>query len=105
MPFFYSEDLKNLLKFTTERSVVIVPSRHFDGTNALVRTPINSMKPRYDEGSYSFQIESARNFDVKISVGLTFRLMLDIDSREDLEFVLKHNIKPEFCQKIRDIIQ
>ena len=104
VPFFYSEDLENLLKFTTERSVVIVPSRHFDGTNALVRTPINSMKPRYDEGSYSFQIESARNFDVKISVGLTFRLMLDIDSREDLEFVLKQNIKPDFCEKIRQII-
>ncbi len=105
VPFFYSEDLENLLKFTTEGSVVIVPSRHFDGTNALVRTPINSMKPRYDEGSYSFQIESAKNFDVKISVGLTFRLMLDIDSKEDLEFVLKQNIKPDFCEKIRQIIE
>ena len=104
VPFFYSEDLKNLLKFTTERSVVIVPSRHFDGTNALVRTPINSMMPRYDEGSYSFQIESAKNFDVRISVGLIFRLMLDIDNREDLEFVLKQNIKPDFCEKIRQII-
>ena len=104
VPFFYSEDLENLLKFTTERSVVIVPSRHFDGTNALVRTPINSMKPRYDEGSYSFQIESAKNFDVRISVGLIFRLMLDIDNREDLEFVLKQNIKPDFCEKIRQII-
>ena len=104
VPFFYSEDLKNLLKFTTERSVVIVPSIHFDGTNALVRTPINSMMPRYDEGSYSFQIESAKNFDVRISVGLIFRLMLDIDNREDLEFVLKQNIKPDFCEKIRQII-
>ena len=105
VPFFYSEDLKNLLKFTTERSVVIVPSRHFDGTNALVRTPINSMKPRYDEGSYSFQIDSAEKFNVKISIGLINRLMLDIDSIEDLDFALKQNIKPEFCQKIRDIIQ
>ena len=104
VPFFYSEDLENLLKFTTERSVVIVPSRHFDGTNALVRTPINSMKPRYDEGSYSFQIEAAKNFDVRISVGVIFRLMLDIDNREDLEFVLKQNIKPDFCEKIRQII-
>ena len=34
VPFFYSEDLENLLKFTTERSVVIVPSRHYDGTNS-----------------------------------------------------------------------
>ena len=104
VPFFYSEDIVKLLNFSEEKSVVIVPSRHFDGTNALLRTPIDSMKPRYDEGSYSFQIESAKNFDVKICVGLIYRLMLDIDSVEDLEFVIKQNIKPEFCSKIREII-
>ena len=104
VPFFYSEDIEKLLNFSEEKSVVIVPSRHFDGTNALLRTPIDSMKPRYDEGSYSFQIESAKNFDVKICVGLVYRLMLDIDSVEDLEFVIKQNIKPEFCSKIREVI-
>ena len=104
VPFFYSEDMEKLLNFSEEKSVVIVPSRHFDGTNALLRTPINSMKPRYDEGSYSFQIESAKNFDVKICIGLIYRLMLDIDSVEDLEFVIKQYIKPEFCSKIREII-
>ena len=104
VPFFYSEDIEKLLNFSEAKSVVIVPSRHFDGTNALLRTPIDSMKPRYDEGSYSFQIESAKNFDVKICVGLIYRLMLDIDSIEDLEFVIKQNIKPEFCSKIREII-
>ena len=104
VPFFYSEDIEKLLNFSEAKSVVIVPSRHFDGTNALLRTPIDSMKPRYDEGSYSFQIESAKNFDVKICVGLIYRLMLDIDSVEDLEFVIKQNIKPEFCSKIREII-
>ena len=105
VPFFYSEDMEKLLNFSEEKSVVIVPSRHFDGTNALLRTPIDSMKPRYDEGSYSFQIESAKNFDVKICIGLIYRLMLDIDSVEDLEFVIKQNIKPEFCSKIKEIIQ
>ena len=104
VPFFYSKDLKKLLDFSSERSVVIVPSRHFDGTNALVRTPINSMTPRYDEGSHSFQIESAKNDNIKISIGLIYRLMLDIDSREDLEFVLNQNIKPEFCEEIKKII-
>jgi 2-phospho-L-lactate guanylyltransferase len=105
VPFFYSEDLEELLNFSSEKSVVIVPSRHFDGTNALLRTPINSMKPRYDEGSHSFQIESAKNFDVKISIGLIYRLMLDIDNIEDLDFVLKYNIKPEFCEKIKKIMK
>ena len=105
VPFFYSDDLKELLKFSSDKSVVIVPSRHFDGTNALVRNPINSMTPRYDEGSYSFQTESAKNDDIKISIGLIYRLMLDIDNTEDLEFVLKQNIKPEFCDKIKKIIE
>jgi len=105
VPFFYAEDLEKLLNFSSEKSVVIIPSRHFDGTNALVRSPINSMKPRYDEGSYIFQVESAKSFDVKISIGLINRLMLDIDNIEDLDFVLKHNIKPEFCEKIKEIIQ
>ena len=105
IPFFYPEDLERLLKFSSNNSVVIVPSRHFDGTNALVRTPINSMTPRYDEGSHRFQIESAKNDDVRISIGLIYRLMLDIDNTEDLEFVLKQNIKPEFCDKIKRIIQ
>ena len=104
VPFFYSEDLERLLNFSSDNSVLIVPSRHFDGTNALVRTPINSMTPRYDEGSHSFQIKSAKNNDIKISIGLIYRLMLDIDSREDLEFVLKQNIKPEFCEEIKKII-
>ena len=63
------------------------------------------MKPRYDEGSYRFQIESAQNNDVKISIGLIYKLMLDIDNTEDLEFVIKQNIKPELCKKIREIIE
>ncbi len=105
VPFFESDDLKKLLDFSENESVIVVPSRHFDGTNALLRTPINSMTPRYDEGSYSFQIESAKTSNVKISVGLVYRLMLDIDNPEDLEFVLKHNIKPEFCHKIKSIIE
>ena len=105
VPFFESDDLKKLLDFSENESVIVVPSRHFDGTNALLRTPINSMTPRYDEGSYSFQIESAETSNVKISVGLIYRLMLDIDNPEDLEFVLKHNIKPEFCQKIKSVIE
>jgi len=105
VPFFYSEDIEKLLDFSNEKSVVVVPSRHFDGTNALLRTPIDSMKPRYDEGSYSFQIKSAKNYDVKICVGLIYRLMLDIDNTEDLEFVIKQNIKPEFCKKIKEILE
>jgi len=43
VPFFDSEDIEKLLKFSVNNSVIVVPSRHFDGTNALLRSPINSM--------------------------------------------------------------
>ena len=105
VPFFLSEDLEKLIEFSHDNSVLIVPSRHFDGTNALLRSPINVIKTRYDEGSYIFQVRSAENFDVSISIGLIYRIMLDIDNMEDLEFGLKQNIKPELCQEIQKIIQ
>ena len=105
IPFFYTEDLDKIIKFSSENSVVIVPSRHFDGTNTLLRSPINSMKPRYDEGSFKFQVESAKKNSIKISIILIHRLMLDIDSQEDLEFVIKQNIKPELCDKISELIK
>ena len=105
IPFFYSEDLEKLLNFSSEKSVLIVPSRHFDGTNALVRIPINSMKPRYDEGSHKFQIDSAKNENIKISIVLIQRLMLDLDNIEDIEYALKQNIKPDLCARIKKIIE
>ncbi len=104
LPFFYPEDIDEILRYSSEDSVLVVPSRHFDGTNALLRCPIDSMVTRYDEGSYSFQIQSARENNIRISVGLIYRLMLDVDDYDDLEFVLKHNIKPELCDRIKQII-
>jgi 2-phospho-L-lactate/phosphoenolpyruvate guanylyltransferase len=105
IPFFYYEDLEKLLNFSSEKSVLIVPSRRFDGTNALLRIPINSMKPRYDEGSHKFQIDSAKNENIKISIVLIQRLMLDLDNIEDIEYALKQNIKPDLCARIKKIIE
>ncbi len=104
IPFFYSDDIDKILKKSSENSVLIVPSRHFDGTNALLRCPINSMITRYDEGNYCMQVESAKKNNIRISVGLIYRLMLDVDNCNDLEFALMLNIKPELCESIRHII-
>ena len=86
--------LSNLLKLrsTVKNSIVTY--------NAIQKV----FKPRYDEGKYSFQIESARNFEIKISIALIYRLMLDIDTTEDLHFVLNQKIKPELCEKIKKIM-
>ena len=101
VPIMTSSDIDNLLCFVKSKSsVIIVPSRQFNGTNALVRCPANIMQTRYDMGSYTFQIDAARAKTKNISIALIRRIMLDIDDKSDLVFMQKQNAKPEFCKKI-----
>ena len=105
IPMMMSSDLDNLLGFIrSTRSVVIVPSRQFNGTNALIRCPANLMQTRYDMGSYTHQIDAASTKTKNISIALIRRIMLDIDDYYDLEFMLKQNTKPDFCNKIRSCL-
>ena len=101
IPTITSSDIETLLGFIkATNSVIIVPSRQFNGTNALVRYPSDLMQTRYDMGSYTHQIDAARTKTNKISIALIRRMMLDIDDESDLTFMLKQNSKPDFCQKI-----
>ena len=101
IPIMKSVDIDNLLGFVkSESSVIIVPSRQFNGTNALVRCPANIMDTRYDMGSYTFQIDAALTKTKNISIALIRRIMLDIDDEHDLAFMLKQNDKLDFCKKI-----
>ncbi len=82
----------------------LVPSRQFNGTNALVRYYARSMKTQYDKGSYSYQLKAAKSVTKNTSLALIRRMMLDIDDEFDLTFMLKQNEKPDFCKKIRNIL-
>ena len=105
IPIMTSSDVDNLLSFIrTTNSVIIVPSRQFNGTNALVRCPADLMKTKYDMGSYKFQIDAANTITKNISIALIRRIMLDIDDESDLTFMLKQNAKPDFCNKIASCI-
>ena len=105
IPMMESSDIDSLLGFLKSRnSVMLVPSRQFNGTNALVRYYVNSMKTQYDKGSYSYQLDAAKHVTQNVSIALIRRMMLDIDDEHDLAFMLKQNEKPDFCKKIRDIL-
>jgi len=105
IPMMDSSDIDSLLGFLKSRnSVMLVPSRQFNGTNALVRYYVNSMKTQYDKGSYSYQLNAAKHVTQNVSIALIRRMMLDIDDEHDLAFMLKQNEKPDFCKKIRDIL-
>ena len=101
IPTMTSTDIETLLGFIkSTNSVIIVPSRQFNGTNALVRCPSGLMQTKYDLGSYTHQIDAARTRTNNISIALIRRMMLDIDDESDLAFMLKQNSKHDFCIKI-----
>ena len=101
IPLMRSSDIDNLLGFrVSENSVIIVPSRQLNGTNALVRCSTNIMKTQYDRGSYVFQLDAAKVTSQNVSVALIRRIMLDIDDEHDLTFMLNQNEKPDFCKRI-----
>ena len=101
IPIMRSSDIDNLLGFRkSENSIIIVPSRQLNGTNALVRCSTNIMKTQYDRGSYAFQLDAAKAISQNVSVALIRRIMLDIDDEHDLAFMLNQNEKPDFCKRI-----
>ena len=101
IPIMTSFDIDILLGFIRSiDSVIIVPSRQFNGTNALVRCPASLMQTKYDMGSYTHQMDAANAKAKNISIALIRRMMLDIDDESDLAFMLKQNTKPDFCNKI-----
>jgi len=104
IPFLQEEDIEHLLRFQKfPKSVLIVPSRRFDGTNALLRTPVNLMETHYDEDSYKIHLEVGKSLTSNTSLLLLKRIMMDVDNHEDLEFLLKQNEKPAITSKIRRI--
>ena len=61
------------------------------------------MTTRYDEGSYRSQFDSAVIKTSHYSLALIQRIMLDIDSRDDVNFAIQKNMKPVICEKLKEI--
>ncbi len=56
IPYIKTQDIDFMLNYKTPPNfAIIVPSRRFDGTNALVRMPVDLMKTHYDEDSYKIR--------------------------------------------------
>ncbi len=105
IPYIKTQDIEFILKFKTDsKFVIVVPSRRFDGTNALVRMPINLMKTHYDEDSYKIHMSTAKEITRDVSLVFAKRIMCDVDNFEDLQFLLNQNEKPDFVKKIRQIL-
>jgi len=106
IPFMKTQDIDFLLQFQKPPIFsLIVPSRRFDGTNALVRMPVDLMKTHYDEDSYKIHLTTAKSCTPNTSLVFVKRVMMDVDNMEDLQFSLSENEKSTFSQKILQILQ
>ena len=105
IPFMKTQDIDFLLQFQNPpKFSLIVPSRRFDGTNALVRMPVDLMKTHYDEDSYKIHLTTGKSHTSNTSLVFVRRIMMDVDNMDDLQFSLSQNEKPTFSQKIQQIL-
>ena len=105
IPYIKTQDIDFMLNYKTPPNfAIVVPSRRFDGTNALVRMPVDLMETHYDEDSYKIHMNTAKEHTLNVALIFVKRIMLDVDNDEDLKFLLKQNEKPQIAEKIREII-
>jgi 2-phospho-L-lactate/phosphoenolpyruvate guanylyltransferase len=79
-------DLSALLRGAPRgRSVVVVPDRHGDGTNALVLTPPEVMHASFGPGSRARHEAAAAEAGAACEVVPAWSLVLDVDTGEDLD--------------------
>ena len=106
IPFIKTQDIDFMLNYKTHPNfAIIIPSRRFDGTNALARMPIDLMETHYDEDSYKIHMNTAKEHTLNVAMVFVKRIMWDIDNIEDLKFALEQNEKPEIIEKIKRIIK
>ena len=106
IPYIKTQDIDFMLNYKTPPNfAIVVPSRRFDGTNALVRMPIDLMETHYDEDSYKIHMNTAKEHTLNVALIFVKRIMWDVDNDEDLKFLLEQNEKPQIAEKIRKIIE
>ena len=104
VPLMKTEDIQALYDLQMPgKCVLVVPSRRFDGTNALFRSPANVMETHYDEDSYKIHLTTANNKFAKSALVLIRRIMLDVDEPEDLQTILKYS-KPPISKMLEDLL-
>lgn len=104
IPLVESKDIDAILEAAPCPGALVVPSRKLDGTNALVRTPPDVFETRYDEGSYQSHIDAAQKAGVRATLAFSKNLMIDVDTMEDLRYVIASKSKPEIVKSLAKAI-
>lgn len=105
IPYIKAQDIDFMMRFAAPPNfAVIVPSRRFDGTNALVRMPADLMGTHYDDDSYREHVRMAGECTRNAAPVFVRRVMMDVDTMDDLRFLLANSgEKPHVAIQIERI--
>ena len=106
IPYIKTQDIDFMLNYKMPPNfAIVVPSRRFDGTNALVRMPVDLMETHYDEDSYKIHMKTAKEHTLNVAMIFVKRTRWDVDNTEDLELLLEQNEKTQIAKKIKKILE
>jgi 2-phospho-L-lactate guanylyltransferase len=83
-PLLEPRELDRLLTGVPEAFVTVVPDRHGAGTNALVLSPPDAIRPAFGDGSRARHVDAAREAEIPYAVEELTSLALDLDTPADL---------------------
>ena len=106
LPLLRPEDIDIMCEAAEEheRCLIICPSLKYDGTNALLRRPSSLLKTHYDNNSYNMHVKIARKIGVDTRIFLSRRIMIDIDTIEDIENLLKESSRSRAIAYIKSAL-
>ena len=83
-PLLSAAELDAALGHVGPESVAVVPDRHGEGTNALLLSPPDAIRPGFGPGSRERHVERGRAREFEVAVEEVPSLALDLDTEEDL---------------------
>ncbi len=87
LPRMQPEDVKTVLHHGQQSPIgVIVPDRHFMGTNALCLSPPDLIYPAFGEASFRHHSQAVHKSGARLEILILERLAFDLDTPEDLIF-------------------
>ncbi|NOJ29906.1 MAG: hypothetical protein DA328_07050 [Nitrososphaeraceae archaeon] len=94
IPFISSKSVDKIcqISFYYEKCIFLCPSLRMDGTNILLRKPVNLIHTCYDDDSYNQHFNLAKKSGAVYKSLFIKNLMFDIDDITDISFFLE-NIK------------
>lgn len=93
LPWMTGKDLSDLIHLQVKGNfIAVVPDQSQTGTNAILISKSDLMKPQFGQNSFQKHTKQAQSIGTKLIVWLNKNIQRDLDTPQDFEFYIK--IKP-----------